>query len=82
MRSQSSQADRPRDVNQAAHQTVQSIIDRTEPPKPAKNLAAVALGMLGGRKGGPARAAKLTPERRKEIARKAARVRWGDRTRK
>ena len=70
-----------RDVNQAAHQTVQSIIDRTEPPRPAKNLAAVALGTLGGRKGGPARAAKLTPEQRNEIAKKAARARWANRAR-
>ena len=41
-----------------------------------KNPAAVALGRLGGRKGGKARAEKLTPEQRKEIARKAARARW------
>ncbi len=41
-----------------------------------KNPAAVALGRLGGKKGGPARAAKLTPEQRKEIARKAAAARW------
>ena len=56
--------------------TVQSIIARTEPPAPAKNLAAVALGKLGGLKGGKARAAKLSPERRQEIAKKAARARW------
>lgn len=42
-----------------------------------KNPNAVALGRLGGRKGGKARAAKLTPEQRTEIARKAARSRWG-----
>lgn len=41
-----------------------------------KNPAAVELGRLGGRKGGNARAAKLTPERRSEIARKAAQTRW------
>lgn len=47
-------------------------------PRPdGKNPAAVALGRLGGKKGGPARAAKLTPEQRREIARKAARTRWG-----
>ena len=62
-------------MNQAAHQTVQAVIDRTEPPKPTKNLAAVALGTLGGQKGGPARAAKLTPEQRREIALKGARAR-------
>ena len=42
-----------------------------------KNPAAVALGRLGGLKGGKARADKLTPERRAEVARKAARARWG-----
>jgi len=36
-----------------------------------KNPHAVALGRLGGKKGGPARAAKLTPEQRRESARKA-----------
>jgi len=42
-----------------------------------KNPAAVALGRLGGKKGGKARAAKLSPEQRREIAQKAARARWG-----
>lgn len=42
-----------------------------------KNPHAVALGRLGGLKGGKARAAKLTPEQRKEIAQKAAKSRWG-----
>lgn len=46
------------------------------PPEPGKNPAAVALGRLGGKKGGEARAAKLTPEQRREIARKAAAKRW------
>lgn len=41
-----------------------------------KNEAAVALGRLGGKKGGKARAAKLSPERRKAIAKKAAAARW------
>ena len=41
-----------------------------------KNPAAVALGKLGGKKGGPARAEKLSPERRSEIAKKAAQTRW------
>lgn len=44
-----------------------------------KNPAAVALGKLGGKKGGPARARALSPERRKEIAREAARARWSKR---
>lgn len=41
-----------------------------------KNAAAVALGRLGGKKGGPARAAKLSPKKRKQIAKKAAEARW------
>ena len=54
----------------------------TEEERPAKekkhgkNPAAVALGRLGGLKGGKARAAKLTTKRRKEIAQKAAKTRW------
>ncbi len=44
--------------------------------KPTKNPHAVALGRLGGSKGGKTRAAKQTPEQRKEIARKAALARW------
>lgn len=48
------------------------------PPEPEreKNPAAVALGKLGGMKGGAARAAKMTPEERAESARKAATARW------
>lgn len=42
-----------------------------------KNPAAVELGRRGGLKGGRARADALTPEQRKEIARKAAQARWG-----
>ena len=41
-----------------------------------KNAAAVALGRLGGLKGGKARARKLTAEQRRESARKAAQARW------
>jgi hypothetical protein len=41
-----------------------------------KNPAAVALGRLGGLKGGPARAAKMTPEERTAAARKAVLARW------
>ena len=55
---------------------------RDEPPepqeRPEKNPAAVALGRLGGLKGGRARAESLSPERRREIARKAARARWSN----
>ena len=41
-----------------------------------KNPHAAALGRLGGQRGGPARAARLSPKRRREIARKAALARW------
>jgi hypothetical protein len=44
--------------------------------KPEKNPAAVALGRLGGLKGGKARAEKLTAKKRSEIAKKAAKARW------
>jgi len=44
-----------------------------------KNPAAVALGRLGGQKGGPARARKLTKQQRVAIARKAAQTRWAKR---
>jgi hypothetical protein len=42
----------------------------------AANPHAAALGRLGGLKGGPARAARLSPRRRREIAKAAARARW------
>ena len=48
----------------------------TPEPQNGKNPAAVALGRLGGKVGGKARAEKLTPEQRKEIARTAASARW------
>lgn len=47
-----------------------------------RNAAAVMLGRLGGKKGGPARAAKLSRKQRREIAIKAARARWDKKRRK
>lgn len=47
--------------------------------QPEKNPAAVALGRLGGLKGGRARADKLSDKRKSEIARKAAETRWAKR---
>ena len=44
-----------------------------------RDPAAVALGRKGGKKGGPARAAKLTPEQRSESARRAVQARWAKR---
>ena len=45
--------------------------------QPEKNPAAVALGRLGGLKGGAARAKALSAKKRSEIAKKAAAKRWG-----
>ena len=69
---------RPRDLNQwAKHMVDLATGDAQEPdPNEGKNVAMAALGQRGGRKGGAARAAKMTPERRAEIARKAAKARW------
>jgi hypothetical protein len=47
-----------------------------EPAQPEKNPAAVALGRLGGHKGGLARAANLSPKQRSQAAKKAAIARW------
>jgi hypothetical protein len=68
-------------VNQLAHMLVAEATSeqRTQQPsQPEKNPAAVALGRLGGLKGGKARADKLGTERRKEIAQQAAKARWGN----
>lgn len=65
-------------MNEIAFRVASEATGGAPPETPSgKNPAAVALGKLGGAKGGKARAAKLTPERRKAIARKAARARWG-----
>lgn len=57
--------------------TGEVLVEKPAPEPDTRNPAAVALGKLGGAKGGTARAAKLTPARRKAIAKKAARTRWG-----
>jgi hypothetical protein len=49
-------------------------------PKPRKNPHAVALGRIGGLKGGPARATKLSSAKRKAISSKAAKARWAGHT--
>jgi hypothetical protein len=69
---------RPRDVNQLAKMIV-DIATGNAPPEPpdTRNPAAVALGKLGGAKGGKARAKALTAKQRSEIAKKAAAKRWG-----
>jgi len=72
---------RPTDPNQLARMIVDQATGQEpteeQPPVQEKNPAAVALGKLGGKKGGPARAQKLTAEERSEIAKKAAFSRWG-----
>ncbi len=69
---------RPRDINQLAKLIVDISTGEVEDTisESKKNPAAVSLGRLGGLKGGKARAKKLTPKRRKEIAQKAAQTRW------
>jgi hypothetical protein len=69
---------RSRDVNELARQLVDEATG-AEPkydPDAGKDPAAVALGRKGGLKGGKARAASLTPEQRRDAARKAAAARW------
>jgi hypothetical protein len=61
--------------SEIARRVLDAVVPDAE-PKPEKNPAAVALGRLGGLKGGNARAAKLTAGQRKDIAQKAARARW------
>ena len=72
---------RPRDVNELAKQIVEEGTGEAEKlaPDKGKNPAAVELGRRGGLKGGPARAAKLTPEQRSASARMAAKARWSRR---
>jgi hypothetical protein len=71
---------RPRDVNQLAKMIVDistgEVSDEEPEPEREKNPAAVALGRLGAKKGGEARAAKLSARRRSAIAKKAAQTRW------
>jgi len=66
-----------KDLNQLAKHIVDLATGEITEPVSEKNPAAVSLGRLGGLKGGKARAAKLSPERRREIATNAARKRWG-----
>ena len=70
-------------MNQLAKRIVDlSVGEETEeqPAEPQeKNPHAVALGRLGGQRGGKARAERLTPTKRSEIARVAARSRWNKR---
>jgi hypothetical protein len=64
-----------KDPSEIARHVLDTVVPDAE-AKPEKNPAAVALGRLGGKKGGPARAAKLTAEQRANIAKTAAKMRW------
>jgi hypothetical protein len=66
----------PADPNRRAKATVDIIDAILDGTPPAKDPERVARGRLGGAKGGKIRAEKLSPERRSEIARKAAAARW------
>lgn len=70
---------RPRDPVQLARLVFDIAIGEVEDKAPddGKNPAAVEFARSGGLKGGRARAAKLSSERRREIAQAAARKRWG-----
>ena len=68
-----------RDANSVAFNIVSQATGETPPPEDGKNPAAVALGRLGGLKGGKARAKALSAKKRAEIAKRAAQARWGSR---
>ena len=65
------------DGTQSAFRVLQHVIDQTEDSQVShKNPAAVALGRKGGLASAKVRMRKISPERRSEIARKAANARW------
>jgi hypothetical protein len=82
MRTRSSKNNLKTDVNVIAKSIVDQstgVVPVQEPPEePKKNPHAVALGRMGGAKGGKARAAKLSKKERQTIAKKAAKARWGN----
>lgn len=70
---------RPRDASQLAKWIVDEATGQHTAPVEQRNPAAVALGRLGGLRGGKARADKLSAKKRSAIAKKAAQARWSDR---
>jgi hypothetical protein len=66
----------PKDVNQAARRIVDIVTGESILEEDTRNQAAVSLGRLGGLKGGKARAASMSPAKRRAIAKKAAAARW------
>lgn len=67
---------KPRDINALPYAIVDEATSDKEPQEDDKNPHAVALGRLGGLKGGKARAEKLSAAERRAIGRKAASARW------
>lgn len=66
------------DVNKIAKRVVDAATGNSPPAAPdTRNQAAVELSKLGSSKGGKARAAALTKKKRIQIAKKAAKARWG-----
>jgi hypothetical protein len=80
MPDRSSKPKRPTDLNQLAASIVEAATEGEPEVEDKRDPAAVDLGRRGGLKGGRARAEKLTAEERHEIAKKAARARWGSRS--
>jgi hypothetical protein len=77
MPKRSSKTEGSEDVNNIAPHALGDTFGGIVPEQPPiKNQAAVELGRLGGLRGGRARALKLEPEKRREIARLAAVARW------
>lgn len=64
-----------KDVNEIAASILEQVTQEAE-AQPTKNPAAVALGRMGGLKGGKARAANLSDAQKSEIAKKGAAARW------
>lgn len=76
MPDRSSKPKRPVDINSLAAAIVHAATEGEPEVEDKRDPAAVALGRKGGLKGGPARSERLTTERRREIAQKAAQARW------
>lgn len=64
------------DFTQVAFRVFKQAIGETPPPRPKVLPPKAAAGQKGGLKGGRARAAKLSPEERSQIAKRAAAARW------
>jgi hypothetical protein len=74
----------PKDPNKLAYEIMRISTEELEQQNERSPISEYLsqIGKRGGLKGGPARAKKLSPKKRKEIARKAAKTRWGKRKEK